>query len=163
MNVDLLICGVCVVFDEPSVDGRPAELREDYDWFPAFADSLPLRVDHHLIITSSGAYDAGRVGRFAIVEGSPPIPHGVLCLAECADNDIGHSVFEAVARGELWGFSLGGNGRAEISLTGKPAYTNCRVVGWGTDALRAWELLTGLFPSADAGPPFIPDGSWRPS
>jgi hypothetical protein len=143
MNVDLLICGVCVVFDEPSVDGRPAELREDYDWFPAFADSLPLRVDHHLIITSSGAYDAGRVGRFAIVEGSPPIPHGVLCLAECADNDIGHSVFEAVARGELWGFSLGGNGRAEISLTGKPAYTNCRVVGLGMDALRAWELLTG--------------------
>jgi hypothetical protein len=33
MNFDLLVCGFCVVFDEPSVDGRPAELREDYDWF----------------------------------------------------------------------------------------------------------------------------------
>ena len=53
-------------------------------------------------------------------------------------------VFEAVARGELWGLSLGGNGRAEISLTGMPAYTNCRVVGWGVDALAAWELLTGV-------------------
>jgi hypothetical protein len=101
-----------------------------------------LRVDHHRIITSAGAFNAGRVSRFAIVAGQAPIPSGVVCLAFCDDNDIGRSVFEAVACGELWAFSLGGNGRAEISLTGKPAYTNCRVVGSGTDALSAWELLT---------------------
>jgi hypothetical protein len=52
-------------------------------------------------------------------------------------------VSDAVVRGDLWAFSLGGNGRAEVSLTGKPAYTNCRVVGWGPDALTSWELLTG--------------------
>ena len=143
MNPDLAVAGFCTVFDEPSVDGRPAERRADFEWFPAFFGELPLRVDHHLIVTSSGAYNAGKVSRFAIVDGAAPVPTGVLCLAFCDDNSIGRSVFEAVVRGDLWALSLGGNGRAEISLTGKPAYTNCRVVGWGMDALRAWELLAG--------------------
>jgi hypothetical protein len=143
VNADLAVCGFTVVFGEPSADGRPAERREDYELFPDFFNELPLRVDHHLIITSSGAYNAGKVSRFAIVDGAPPIPSGVLCLAFCDDNSIGRSVFEAVTRGDLWAFSLGGNGRAEVSLTGKPAYTNCRVVGWGPDALTSWELLTG--------------------
>ena len=57
------------MFDEPSVDGRPAERREDYELFPDFFNELPLRVDHHLIVTSSGAYNAGKVSRFAIVDG----------------------------------------------------------------------------------------------
>ena len=96
------------------------------------------------MITSSGVYHAGRVSRFAIVDGSSPIPSGVLCLAELDDNDIGRGVFDAVARGQLWGFSFGGNGRAEISLTGDPAYTNCRVVGWGADALSLGSCLPGL-------------------
>ena len=51
-------------------------------------------------------------------------------------------MFDAVARGELWAFSLGGNGKAEVSLTDCPAFTNCRVVGWGMEAHGAWELLT---------------------
>jgi hypothetical protein len=38
-SVDLLLTGFCTVFDEPSQDGRPAERREDYDWFPEFADT----------------------------------------------------------------------------------------------------------------------------
>jgi hypothetical protein len=144
MNVELLVCGFTVVFDEPSKDGRPPERREDFEWFPSFADTLPVRVNHHRVITSSGAYDAGRVSHFAIVDGPPPIPSGVLCLVELDDNDIGRGVFDAVARGELWAFSLGGNGKAEVSLTDHPAFTNCRVVGWGKDALSSWELLTGL-------------------
>ena len=150
MNPDLAVAGFCTVFDEPSVDGRPAERREDYELFPDFFNELPLRVDHHLIVTSFGAYNAGKVSRFAIVDGVPPVPYGVLCLAFCDQSSIGRSVFEAVARGDLWAFSLGGNGTAEVSLTGRPAYTNCRVVGWGTDALRAWELLTQTAPE-DAG------------
>jgi hypothetical protein len=56
-------------------------------------------------------YDVGRVSHFAIVTGPPPIPSGVLCLVKLYDNDIGRGVFEAVACGELWAFSLGGNGR----------------------------------------------------
>jgi hypothetical protein len=146
MNVDLAVAGFCTVFDEPSVDGRPAERRADFEWFPAFFDELPLRVDHHLIVTSSGAYNAGKVSRFAIVDGAPPVPSGVLCLAFCDHNSIGRSVFDAVARGDLWAFSLGGNGTAEVSLTGRPAYMNCRVVGWGAAALSAWELLTAASP-----------------
>jgi hypothetical protein len=143
MNTDLLVCGFTVVFDEPSVDGRPAERREDYDWFPAFADTLPVRVNHLPVITSSGVYNVGRVSHFAIVDGPPPIPNGVLCLVDLDDNEIGRGVLDAVVRGELWAFSLGGNGKAEVSLTDRPAYTNCRVVGWGAEALAAWELLTG--------------------
>jgi hypothetical protein len=38
-------------------------------------------------------------------------------------------VFDAVARGQLSAFSVGGNGRAAISLTGNPAFRNCRAVG----------------------------------
>jgi hypothetical protein len=143
MNVDLLVCGFTVVFDEPSVDGRPADRREDYDWFPSFADTLPVRVNHRRVITSSGVYDVGRVSHFAIVNGPPPVPSGVLSLVELDDNGIGRGVLDAVVRGELWAFSLGGNGRAEVSLTDRPAFTNCRVVGWGARGLSAWELLTG--------------------
>jgi hypothetical protein len=40
-------------------------------------------------------------------------------------------------------FSLGGNGKSEVSLTDFPAFTNCRVVEWGAEALAAWELLAG--------------------
>jgi hypothetical protein len=53
MNVDLLVCGFTVVFDEPSEDGRPANRREDYDWFPKFAGTFagagqPSSGDHVL-------------------------------------------------------------------------------------------------------------------
>jgi hypothetical protein len=117
--------------------------REDYEWFPSFAETLPVRVNHLPVITSSGVYDVGIVSHFAIVDDPSPIPSGVLCLVELDDNDIGRGVFDAVACGELWAFSLGGNGKAEVSLTDRPAFTNCRVVGWGAEALRAWELLAG--------------------
>jgi hypothetical protein len=99
----------------------------------------------------SGAYDLGRVSHFAIVDSAPPIPSGIVCLAFCDDNSIGRGVFEAVARGDLWAFSLGGNGTAEVSLTGRPAYENCRVVGYGWEALAAWELLTERAPDDAAG------------
>jgi hypothetical protein len=101
-----------------------------------------VRVNHLPVITSSGAHDVGRVSHFAIVDGPPPIPSGVLCLCELDDNDIGRGMFDAVIGGELWAFSLGGNGKAEVSLTDRPAFTNCRVVGWGMEALAAWDLLT---------------------
>jgi hypothetical protein len=160
MNTDLLVCGFCVVFDEPSEDGRPAERREEYDWFPSFADTLPVRINHLQVITSSGVYDVGRVSHFAIVDGSPPIPSGVLCLVELDDNYIGRGVLDAVGRGELWAFSLGGNGKAEVSLTDRPAFTNCRVVGWGASALAAWKLLTEQAPEdvAAFGGSLGPDG-----
>src|SRR5215207_10402691 len=98
MNVDLLVCGFTVVFDEPSVDGRPADRRDNYDWFPSFADTLPVRINHLPVITSSGVYDVGRVSHFAIVDGSPPIPSGVLCLVELDANEIGRGVLDAVVR-----------------------------------------------------------------
>jgi hypothetical protein len=41
-----------VVFDEPSEDGRPAKRRENYDWFPELAGTLPVRVNHLPVITS---------------------------------------------------------------------------------------------------------------
>ena len=66
MNVDLLVCGFTVVFDQPSEDGRPANRRENYDWFPKFAGTLPVRVNHLPVITSSGAYDVGRVSHFTM-------------------------------------------------------------------------------------------------
>jgi hypothetical protein len=52
MNVDLLVCGFTVVFDEPSEDGRPAKRRGNYDWFPELAGTLPVRVNHLPVITS---------------------------------------------------------------------------------------------------------------
>ena len=90
-----------------------------------------MRVNHLPVITSSGAYDEGRVSHLRIVDGPPPIPSGVLCLAELDENDVGLDVFEAVVRGQLWAFSLGGNGRAEISLTGNPAFQELPSRGMG--------------------------------
>jgi hypothetical protein len=142
VDADRAIVGFPVVFDEPSVDGRPADRREDYEPLASFAEPLPLWINHHPAITPSGLSDAGRVMNFAVVDGRAPIPAGVVCLAEVADNDVGRSVLSAVARGQLWGLSLGGDGRPEISLTNRPAFTNCRVVGYGAAALTAWELLT---------------------
>ena len=46
------------------------------------------------------------------------MPSGVLCLAVLDDNDIGRGVFDAVAYGQLWAFSLGGNGKAEGAALG---------------------------------------------
>jgi hypothetical protein len=51
------------------------------------------------------------------------------CLVELDDNEIGRGVFDAVARGQLSAFRVGGKGRAAISLTGNPAFRNCRAVG----------------------------------
>ncbi len=65
------------------------------------------------------------------MDGAPPVPSGLVRLAFCDDNRIGRSVFEAVARSDLWAFSLGSNGTAEVSLTGSQAYTKVlgRAVG----------------------------------
>jgi hypothetical protein len=105
--------------------GRPTAGRT-MTGSPSSPARLPVRVNHLPVITSSGAYDVGRVSHFTIVDGPPPIPSGVLCLAELDENDVGLDVLEAVARGQLWAFS-----RAEISLTGHPAFRNCRAVEWG--------------------------------
>ena len=64
VNADQAVCEFTVVFDEPSEDGRPAELREDYEPFAAFAAGvLPVRVGHRRVLTSSGSYDVGRALR----------------------------------------------------------------------------------------------------
>jgi hypothetical protein len=105
------------------------------------------------MITHSGKVimDVGRVRKFAIVNGPPPIPHGVLCMAELDDTPLGLSIFAAIARDQLWGLSLGGDGRPEISLTDRPAYTNCRIVGWGEHARRSWNALLSLSSVTDEG------------
>jgi hypothetical protein len=135
MNVDLLICGFTVVFDEPSEDGRPAECREDYDWLPSSPARCRWRLSHLPVITSSGVYDVGRASHFAMVDGPPPNRSGVLCLVELDNNDIRPWRVRDVARGELWAFSLGGNGKAEVSLTDRPAFT--KLPGsWGRACAR---------------------------
>jgi hypothetical protein len=84
--------------------------------------------------------DVGRVPKFAIVKGPPPIPSGVLCQGELDNTPLGLSIFAAVSRGELHSLSLGGDGRPEISLTARPAYTNCKIIGWGDHARSSWEV-----------------------
>jgi hypothetical protein len=134
MNVDLLACGPTVVFDEPSENGRPAERREDYDWFHSFADTLPVRVNHLPVITSSASTRSGGLAISRSWTAHRQFRAG-LCLVELDDNDISRGLFGSVTRGELWAFSLGGNGKAEVSLTDRPAFTNCRVVGWARTPL----------------------------
>ena len=141
MNVDLLCAGFCVVFGEASEDGRPADRREDYDWFAWFADSLPVWINHHPHLVGDRFHDVGRTVQFAVVNGEPPVPSGVLCLIELAANPIGRATLKAVNRGDFGALSLGGNGRPEVSLVNKPAFRSCRVIGTGAEALSAWDLL----------------------
>jgi hypothetical protein len=125
--------------EEGLLDGE--KVRRAYRGRPR--GCVAVRVNHRRVITSCGAYDVGRVSHFAIVDGPPPIPSGVLCLVELDDNDIGRGVFDAVAGGELWAFSLGGNGKAEVSLTDRPAFTNCRIVGWARTRWPPGSCLPG--------------------
>jgi hypothetical protein len=73
MNVDLLFCGITVGVRRAE-RGWPANRREEFEWLPEFAGTLPVRINHCPVITSSGVYDAGWVSCFAIVDGPPPIP-----------------------------------------------------------------------------------------
>jgi hypothetical protein len=50
-------------------------------------------------------------------------------------------VLAAVSSGQLWAMSLGGGGRAELSLTDAPAFRASRILGWGQAARAAWDLL----------------------
>jgi hypothetical protein len=58
----------------------------------------------------------------------------LLILGEVAPGPIGFGVLQAVASGQLSGLSMGGDGRMEISLTDRPAYHSCQVLGCGAAA-----------------------------
>ncbi len=73
--------------------------------------------------------DVGRVVEFALVDGLPPIPFGVLCLAELNADPLGLSAFAAISRGQFHSLSLG---NLEVSLTSKPVYPSCKIVGWAS-------------------------------
>lgn len=136
------ITGYCVVFGERSEDGRPPEKRADYEVLADFCEEIPLWVDHFPFLTSSGFQAVGRVINFAVIDGEPfDIPSGVLAFAELDRSWVGLSVLSAVASGQLWGMSLGGNGQREVSLTDQPAFASDRILGWGPSARTVWDLL----------------------
>jgi hypothetical protein len=140
--VDFAVTGYCVTFDELSEDGRPPERRADYEVLADFADEVPLLINHFPFITSSGGQAVGRVINFAIIDGEPfGIPSGVLAFAELDRSWVGLSVLAAVSSGQLWAMSLGGDGKAEVSLTDTPAFRTSRILGWGQAARGAWDLL----------------------
>jgi hypothetical protein len=141
VNTDLLVTGFCVTFGERCADGRPAEVREDYEAFPECAVPLPLWIDHAPVWSFGAFHDAGRVIAFSLVDGLAPIPDGLLALCQLHNTDVGRGVLRAVEAGELWAMSRGGDDHWEISLTSRPALQNCRIVGWGPAALSAWDLL----------------------
>jgi hypothetical protein len=79
---------------------------------------------------------------FAVIDSDPfGIPSGVLCFAELDRGWLGLSVLSAVASGQLWAMSLGGNGNVEVSLTDAPAFRTNRILGRGQAARGAWDLL----------------------
>lgn len=145
MNPDQLVCGYVVVFGEPSKDGRPAEHLDDgYRALVAVGAGLPLLVDHLPAVTPRGVHPFyGQVVDLALVTTIPGLPAGIVGLVQVDADDFGDSLIAAVRSGQLWAFSLGGNGRPEVSLTSRPAFASCRVLGLGADALSAWELLSG--------------------
>jgi hypothetical protein len=86
-------------------------------------------VDHMAVIRPPGVVD---VGKAVAYQWAPDPPH-VAALLDVWDS----SVVRAVERGQLWGLSLG-RACSEVSLTDRPAYSACRVLGWGPDALAVW-------------------------
>jgi hypothetical protein len=147
VDVDRLICGFAAVYGEDARDLRGPHAADEFRALLPVDESNGLRlwVDHAPVFLSRGGVrpGVGLVLRFAEVDGRPYTPHGLLMLAAVDQDELGDSVLQVVRDGQFTAFSLGGNGRPEVSLTDRPAYENARVVGIGQDAADAWELLTG--------------------
>lgn len=122
------VLGVLSVAGEWGWDGRPPLYRAEVAEL-AGLPPLPLRVDHQLVVRSSGVVDVGRAVDYRYADGPP--------RAEVLLDVWDAPVAAAVERGELTGLSLG-QACGEVSLTFRPAYSACRILCWGPAALAAW-------------------------
>jgi hypothetical protein len=123
------VVGVIMAANQRAADGRPPFSPDEVAAL-AGLEPLELRVEHELRFCPSGVIGAGAARAYRFV---PDPPHTV-ALLDVQDP----SVMAAVERGQLWGLSLG-PGCAEVSLTSDPAYTGCKVLGWGEAALEMWD------------------------
>jgi phage head maturation protease len=159
------ICGYVVAWDAVSgviVDDRGARHRliAERGCLDGWLDlglAVPLAVQHGPVITYRGVHQAvGAMRQFRADD------FGVLTLGELDDTDVGASIAESIRLGHLWAFSVGWATDAEIpyyphglviptvrmrqaairevSVTNRPGFTDCKIVGLGDTAELAWQF-----------------------
>ena len=159
------ICGYVTVWDVPSgviADERGARHRLIAergcldDWL-ALGFGAPLAVQHGPVFTTRGVHESiGTMREFR------PDPFGVLALGELDTSDVAGGVEHGVRQGWLWAFSVGWMTSAEIptyrsplvvptvrmaqaairevSVTDRPGWPDCKIVGVGDTAEFAWQF-----------------------
>ncbi len=163
MNVDRLVCGLAVPFNEPPERDDAAQFtREQFElWLDLLGElAVPLMIQHQAVVDGHGVTQSiGAARWFTLLDADPPRPAGLLVLAEVDRTPVGDGVLRAVEHGGLGGLSIrvtyepGGHAWVhEISLVHDPGFAQARVVGVGPRALTVWELLGGAPVAAEAAP-----------
>jgi hypothetical protein len=152
-----LFAGIATAFGRPSQDGRLLWGAEQFEQWLDLDPGLPLRLDHSVLINSSGCIaSAGTVGYFAVIK--EPV-FGLLCLGQ-VDNDprgwgtaLLHDMTLQLSQRFLpagWGLSIAAHVHEEfilpfeVSVTRSPAFQDARVLAVGPESLEVYELLTGI-------------------
>jgi hypothetical protein len=165
INAHRVVCGLATVFDQPSLkDGDSWSAEIFRDWVDV-AQPIPLLYDHTPIFSPWGVTPKlGTAYRFAEV--SYPV-HGILalCEIEAADGwgdsalaDI-KSILSQRYLPAAWGLSIAVYPAEdmsfvvpfELSLTKRPSFEDCKILGVGCDAIDLWHDLTEQRISVDRG------------
>jgi hypothetical protein len=165
INADRVVIGLATVFDQPSLkDGDSWSAEIFRDWVDV-AQPLPLLYDHKPIFNPWGPTEKlGTAYRFAEV--SYPVP-GILALCQVDRADGYGDTVLADIRSILsqrwlpaaWGLSIAVYPAEdmsfvvpfELSLTKRPSFEDCRILGVGGNAIDLWHDLTEQRISVDRG------------
>jgi hypothetical protein len=157
INPSRSFVGIATEFGTPSQDGRLLWQSEQFEQWLELETCLPIRVDHSVLINSSGCIaSVGRVSHFQVIE-EPT--YGLLCIGQ-VDNDERGWGTALLADMELqlaqrflpagWGLSLGCHVYEELTLpyecsvTRRPAFQGARVLATGPESLEVYAALTGI-------------------
>jgi hypothetical protein len=155
MHPGRVICGIGTVYGVPSPNDGRSWSAAQFQQFLELETAVALRVDHGVLVNSSGVIaSVGMVRRFASI--TYPVP-GLLILAEIHKAEgFGDQLLSDLTLmtqqswlPQTWGLSVGAllaeDGAVwpyEFSICRRPAFSDCKILGVGVEAMNVWDLLT---------------------
>jgi hypothetical protein len=150
-----VVCGIGTVYGQPSPNDGRSWSAAQFDEFVSLEVGLPLRVDHGILLNSHGVIaSVGTVRRFQHITFPTK---GLLILAEIGSAEgFGDQLLSDLTSmtqqswlPQTWGLSVGAllaeDGAVwpyEFSICRRPAFSDCKILGVGVEAINVWDLLT---------------------